>query len=139
MGGQPAGICALKFNGDGDILGSNNFDKSYADCRTLCGLGCMSMLECGNSVGTRDCYVDHICVDSKFRGKGIGKVLMIASENEARKRGCNNMYLYVTTDNRARSLYEREGYSIKNTADGYCLTYCTVGVRRFYRMDKPLP
>ena len=34
------------------------------------------------------CYLDHICVDEKFRGKGIGKVLMETADNEARKHGC---------------------------------------------------
>ena len=42
----------------------------------------------GDSVPKRECYIDHICVDSAFRGKGIGKSLMETADNEARKRGC---------------------------------------------------
>ena len=34
------------------------------------------------------CYVDHICVDSKFRGKGVGKVLLEKADAEARLKGC---------------------------------------------------
>lgn len=34
------------------------------------------------------CYLDPICVDEKFRGKGIGKVLLDMAEIDAKKRGC---------------------------------------------------
>ena len=33
-------------------------------------------------------YVDHICVLSKFRGKGIGKTLLDMADMDATKRGC---------------------------------------------------
>ena len=33
-------------------------------------------------------YVDHISVSSKFRGKGVGKILLDMADMDARKRGC---------------------------------------------------
>ena len=35
-----------------------------------------------------ECYLDRIGVDASFRGKGIGKALMAASDDMARSRGC---------------------------------------------------
>lgn len=34
------------------------------------------------------CLIDMICVDMKFRGKGIGKVLLDMVEMDVKKRGC---------------------------------------------------
>lgn len=33
------------------------------------------------------CCVDYICVEDKFRGKGIGKVLLDLAEEDAKKNG----------------------------------------------------
>ena len=33
-------------------------------------------------------YVDHISVSSKFRGKGVGKILLDTADADAKKRGC---------------------------------------------------
>lgn len=44
----------------------------------------------GNISAPQDhCYVDHICVDSQFRGKGIGKALMDVADDQARQKGCH--------------------------------------------------
>lgn len=50
----------------------------------------LALLDLGTSseVPAGKCYVDHICVDSRFRGKGIGKVLLDMAEIDAKKRGC---------------------------------------------------
>lgn len=135
--GQPAGICALKFHGDGDIGGNVN-PSNYLPCCATCGLCCMGCVLGGESVHKKHCYIDHICVDSAYRGKGIGKSLMVAADNEARRRGCTSMILYVARENRAKNLYERQGYRVIETEDGCCITYCAVGMRYFYKMEKPL-
>lgn len=44
------------------------------------------------------CYLDFICVDEKFRGKGIGKVLLDMVEIDVKKRGCK-VYVYVLIGN----------------------------------------
>lgn len=48
------------------------------------------LLDLGTSteVPAGKCYVDHITVDSRFRGKGIGKILLDMAEIDAKKRGC---------------------------------------------------
>lgn len=46
----------------------------------------MCLLE--EPVSHNKCYIDHICVSSEFRGKGVGKVLMERADYEARKNGC---------------------------------------------------
>lgn len=45
-------------------------------------------LATSSEVPAGKCYVDHICVDSRFRGKGIGKILLDMAEIDAKKRGC---------------------------------------------------
>ena len=50
---------------------------------------CMSCIIEEDTVDAGVCYLDHICVDSDFRGKGIGKVLMERAEYEALKNSCH--------------------------------------------------
>ena len=46
----------------------------------------------GNIFG-RWAHIDILWVDPKFRRKGLGRKLLIATEREARKRGCGNIQL----------------------------------------------
>ena len=48
----------------------------------------MACVVSANSVPPETCYIDQICVDSQFRGKGIGKVLMDRADYEAKARQC---------------------------------------------------
>lgn len=55
--------------------------------------------------------VHDLAVNPAFRGNGIGRALLSAVEKEARKEDCCKVTLEVREDNRARSLYERFGFS----------------------------
>lgn len=55
--------------------------------------------------------VDLLWVADAVRGKGLGRRLMLAAEEEARQRGCRNAWL-DTFSFQARDFYERLGYSI---------------------------
>ncbi len=44
-------------------------------------------------------YIDDLCVDEKYRGKGIGKDLYEFVVDFARKSGCYNVTLNVWADN----------------------------------------
>ncbi|GGY12361.1 GNAT family N-acetyltransferase [Paludibacterium paludis] len=47
------------------------------------------------------------------RGRGIGRLLMLAVEEEGRRRGCAKAMLEVRDDNTvARKLYETSGYEV---------------------------
>ncbi|KAK3098333.1 hypothetical protein FSP39_018523 [Pinctada imbricata] len=112
--GEKAGLVTIKCHGD------------LAE-RLFC-VQCVSLD--GKSIPRGKCYVDHICVDENFRGKGIGKALMEFCDIEARRIGCKSIFLDVTTTNRARNLYERQGYEIQDTIYGCCWSYrCIVGVK----------
>ncbi|MGN7468516.1 N-acetyltransferase family protein [Brevibacillus sp. SAFN-007a] len=74
-------------------------------------------------------YLDSIAVRSDKRGKGIGKKLLAAFEQEAIRRGHDRVALLVDEDNpRARQLYEAWGYR----QDGMV----TVSGHRFRHMVK---
>jgi ribosomal protein S18 acetylase RimI-like enzyme len=52
-----------------------------------------------------------LAVADAARGQGLATALLAAAEAEARRRGCNALYLEVRTENRAAiALYERQGY-----------------------------
>jgi len=62
----------------------------------------------GNSL-----YLDTLCVDQDFRGKGIGSKLISLVQQKACKQGINALSLIVLADNtRAQKLYKRHGFEI---------------------------
>ena len=55
-------------------------------------------------------YIDDLCVDEKFRGKGIGKELYEAALSLAKEKGCYNLTLNVWSCNEsAMRFYESMG------------------------------
>jgi ribosomal protein S18 acetylase RimI-like enzyme len=56
-------------------------------------------------------FIAYMAVEPSAQGRGIGKRLLAAAEDEARRRGLPYMGLMVTEDNAAaRALYESAGY-----------------------------
>lgn len=55
--------------------------------------------------------IHDLAVAPGFRGKGIGRMLLAAVEAKANETNCCKITLEVREDNRARNLYEREGFS----------------------------
>lgn len=54
----------------------------------------------------------HLAVNHRYRGQGIGGLLMDEVERRLRARGCRKCYLMVTPDNReAMQYYERRGWA----------------------------
>ena len=49
----------------------------------------------GNLVPGKDLYIDDICFDEKFRGKGLAKELFAWVEDFARREGCRRITLHV--------------------------------------------
>lgn len=69
----------------------------------------------------KECYIDHICVDKKHRGEGIGSHLLDYAFDYARNSSCDYIYLDVALDNsKAKKLYERVGFVVycKNKLKG---------------------
>ncbi len=57
-------------------------------------------------------YVDDLCVDKAFRGRGVGTLLMDRCVELAREHGCNNVELNVWGFNKkALAFYENYGMS----------------------------
>ena len=63
-------------------------------------------------------YIAKLWVDESLRGKGSGSALMDAAEQRARDRGCTNAYL-DTFEYQARPFYEKRGYVLFGTLEGY--------------------
>eukprot|EP01135_Chromosphaera_perkinsii_P003421 Nk52_evm45s242 gene=Nk52_evmTU45s242 len=86
-------------------------------------------------------YIEFICVADGARGKGLGAKLMDWAETEARNRHCKFVSLEVMRSNRARRLYEREGY--KSLVDPWIccstlITWCVFGYCGVTEMHKDL-
>ena len=71
-------------------------------------------------------YVAKLWVDERARGRGIGTQLLRAAEDLARARGCVGATL-DTFEYQARPFYEKLGYELFGTLDGY-----PPGYRQFY-------
>ena len=76
-------------------------------------------------------YVAKLWVDERARGRGIGTQLLMAAEDLARSRGCIGASL-DTFESQARPSYEKHGYKLFGTLDGF-----PPGSRQFY-LSKPL-
>nr|XP_022291375.1 uncharacterized protein LOC111102799 [Crassostrea virginica] len=138
--GERAGACCLRYQGDDALFPERNEDlpRSELGC---CDLFRLYLMTSGTKVDipADKAYVDHICVLSKFRGKGIGKILLDMADMDARKRGCKSIFLLVATSNPAQHLYERQGYVFKETTClCSCCMYCMTGEKEFALMEKVL-
>jgi GNAT superfamily N-acetyltransferase len=71
-------------------------------------------------------YVSKLWVADSVRGKGFGARLMAAAEELARTRGCTDVSL-DTFEFQARPFYERLGYKLFGTLEGF-----PPGYRQFY-------
>lgn len=75
-------------------------------------------------------YVAKLWVDDRVRGAGHGSALIAAAEQLARERGCIGVHL-DTFEFQARPFYERLGYTVFGTLDGY-----PPGYRQFYLVKR---
>jgi ribosomal protein S18 acetylase RimI-like enzyme len=58
-----------------------------------------------------DFYIDTVCVADRFRGYGIGSLLLKEAEKAAIQKGYLRLSLNVAQDNPvAKKLYEQNGY-----------------------------
>ena len=69
-----------------------------------------------NMVQFSTMFIDDLCVDENFRGKGAGKALFDFVKKEASSRGCYDVALNVWEGNdSARAFYEKLGMKVKET------------------------
>jgi GNAT superfamily N-acetyltransferase len=76
---------------------------------------------CGGLVGETGrgwLTVDLLWVSAAYRGQGLGSALLLAAEGEARRRHCRHARL-STYDFQAPSFYERHGYRLYASLDGF--------------------
>ena len=78
-------------------------------------------------------YVAKLWVHERGRGRGIGTQLLRAAEELARSRGCTHASL-DTFEYQARPFYEKLGYELFGTLDGY-----PPGYRQFYLRKRLVP
>lgn len=70
--------------------------------------------------GARHARLYSIAVATAARGRGVGKVLLAAAEDAARRRGAASMRLEVRADDPStRSFYRSHGYRRLAVASGY--------------------
>ena len=70
-------------------------------------------------------HLEQIGVSEQARGRGIGKKLMAWAHTTARDAGATFISLEVISVNRAKRLYEREGYVVTPNPEGDgCITWC---------------
>lgn len=68
-------------------------------------------------------YVAKLWIDARWRGAGHGAALIGAAEVHARQHGCIGMHL-DTFEYQARPFYEKLGFQLIGTLDGYPPGYC---------------
>ena len=71
------------------------------------------------------CELSHVWVDERYRGQGLGAVLLRSAEAEAVARGCAQVVLATHTF-QAPGFYDRMGYERKYTIEGRPKGYADV-------------
>ena len=71
------------------------------------------------------CELTHVWVDERYRGQGLGAVLLRSAEAEAVARGCAQVVL-ATHSFQAPGFYERMGYVRKYTIEGRPKDYADI-------------
>ena len=65
--------------------------------------------------GGRDSFIDELYVRSEWRGRGLGTLAVATAEAGARRLRVRAVHLEVdTTNDRARRLYERVGFTMRH-------------------------
>lgn len=82
-------------------------------------------------------HIEKLWLSEEARGHGLGTRLMAAAEELATRRGCTGVMLH-TFEHQARPFYERLGYRLFGTIEGY-----PAGTRQHYlykrlRAEPPL-
>lgn len=67
--------------------------------------------------------VGTLWVDEAHRGAGHGSALLVAAEEEARRRGCTGIFV-DTMDFQAPAFYQRHGYSERGRIDDLPAGHC---------------
>lgn len=77
-------------------------------------------------------YIAKLWVDERARGHDIGTKLLAAAEDLGRSRGCTDAFL-DTFEYQARPFYEKLGYQLFGTLDGYPPGYRQFFLRKHLR------
>jgi GNAT superfamily N-acetyltransferase len=72
---------------------------------------------CGNTWGGT-CELRQFWVEESHRNRGLGRKLLQAAEQEARRRGCTQLVL-MTFSFQAPVFYERHGFEVVATIDDH--------------------
>lgn len=136
--GERAGSCVLCYHGDTELFQDREEDMAPVGCTDFCGLELLNKATQEDiPIGT--CSISHLAVDSSFRRKGIGQILLNTAERDALRNGCRVMSLWVASDNKARLFFEGQGYRVIGRDPSCCCRlWCMTGVWEFYRMEKNL-
>lgn len=78
-------------------------------------------------------YVEKLWLSDDVRGQGLGSRLMAAAESLAIERGCTGATL-TTFEHQARPFYEKLGYTLFGTLEGY-----PAGTRQYHLCKRLRP
>ena len=75
------------------------------------------------------CEIDRLWISEDLRHKGVGTRLMMSAENEARRRGCRQMFL-TTHSFQAAPFYEHLGFTEVGRITDYPAGYDQIFLRK---------
>jgi ribosomal protein S18 acetylase RimI-like enzyme len=113
--GTLLGVAGFK-TAEGSLVGGSYRDMArvYGHPGAVWRMALLSALE--RDSGEIRFLVDGIFVAADARGRGVGTMLLDAIAQQAALRRCSNVHLVVVDSNeRARALYEREGFRVVAT------------------------
>lgn len=82
---------------------------------TICALEKNEVIGCSKfKINGGVCYISEVIIKQDVRGNGVGRKLLIATENIAKQKGCHKMQLYTSRLNgNALEFYLKNKYNIE--------------------------
>jgi ribosomal protein S18 acetylase RimI-like enzyme len=66
----------------------------------------------------RNLVIEHIWVDERYRGVGLGRKLVMGAERRAKENGCIAVQTYALSF-QAPAFFQKLGYEVFGVSDGY--------------------
>lgn len=95
----------------------DSVDQVYYIFKVVCDGETVGSIDFSASRALNFCKISMLSVDKEYRGKGVGRALMMAMEATAVEKSINYVYSFFTGNQHAKELYNKMGYRFREEGE----------------------